>query len=127
MKKKKRGKRGAKEFCLLKYRLANHMAWLSNLSFRSLASFDAGPQDSRTSTLLKRPSPIAQSATARASFFSLTLDQKRKHNAATDSGTLGSADEQTKLQCLEDLRDVESEAGGGAAHNWYGALAQVLS
>jgi hypothetical protein len=61
-------------------------------------------------------------ATETASFFFFSVKTTRGYDVAAISGTFGPADEQTELQCFQNIRDIKQEAGRGPAHSWYVAL-----
>lgn len=83
----------------------------------SCAEHQARKQD------VKIGSPIELvNATAQHRLPLFSFKSTRGHDAASISGTFGSADEQAKLQCFKNIRDIEQETGGSAAHSWYGAL-----
>lgn len=61
-----------------------------------------------------------RSATAKTAFAFLAFPvPKRGHDVEAIAGSFRAADDQAKLQCPcnQDIRNFESEAGGGYAHN----------
>jgi hypothetical protein len=57
-------------------------------------------------------------ATVTASFSFFSVQTTRGHDAAANSGTFGSADEQAELQHFKNVRDHEQETSGGPAYCW---------